>query len=163
MSVILIGLAALATTFAAELPTWFDPYLLLLAFVAMRSEVRFCIVLGALILLVRGSATLDPEWWHFLAGTAGALLILVLRRWFFASRWFNQIGMTAVLGAVVECGLVVPVRVAYPHLSFFEAVRPGLERALLTSLFAPVLCWVLDQFVLRPRFLRRGLLPSTGA
>ncbi len=163
MSVVIIALGFAATVFAGDLPAWFDGHLALLAFVAMRAERLHAMPLVLLLAFLRATASLDPTVLHVAAGAAVAVVVLVVRRWLFASRIANQMVTTFVVVAAMELVSAVAITRAYPTVGVLSLWRPGLQGAALTALLAPIVFALLDRVLLRPRWLRRGLLPVTGA
>ena len=163
MSFVIVTLVFASTVFAPDLPSWFDAHLVLLAFVAMRTERGH---LGPLVLLIsfaRATASLDPTLLHVVVGLTVGWSVVFVRRWLFASRLVNQMVVTFGIVAAVELASSVALTRTYPGVSVLPLWRPGLRAAALTALVAPVVFFVLDRAVFRPRFLRRGLLPVTGA
>ena len=163
MIAILILLTLLAGVFAPDLPGWIDPFVLLIGFAATRIELRRLVLPVLLAAFMRGSATLDPTWFHLALAAAGVGTLVVLRRWFFSVRPINQLWLTFVLGLILEAGAVLPLMVAYPHTGRMQLLQGAATIAAGTALVAPVFYFLLDRVLLRPRRWRRGLLPATGA
>lgn len=163
MSVVIIALGFAATVFAAEVPAWFDGHLALVAFVAMRAERAHVLPLVLLLVFLRATASLDPTALHVVAGAGIGVAVLVARRWLFASRLVNQMVITFAVVATMELVSAVAITRAYPTVGVLSLWRPGLQSGALTALLAPLLFAALDHGLLRPRMLRHGLLPVTGA
>jgi len=159
---ILLLLCLLAGVFAPDIPRWIDPWVLLLGFVAARVELRRIVLPLLFIAFMKGSASLDATWVHLVLAATGTLILVVLRRWFYAVRPLNQVWLTFVLGAVWQGGAVLPLLVAYPHSGRWPIVQQVLETAGITALAAPVFYVLVEYVLLRPAGWRRGLLPVTG-
>ncbi|MBN2490639.1 MAG: hypothetical protein JXQ29_07310 [Planctomycetes bacterium] len=155
-------LTVVAAVFAPDLPACLDPFVLLLGFAATRIELRRLVLPVLLVAFARGSASLDPTWFHLVLAAGGVGVVVGLRRGFYAARPLNQVWLTFVLGAILEAGAVVPLMVAYPHSGRLALLAGALAVAAPTALAAPVFIFLVDRVLLRPERWRRGLLPRAG-
>jgi len=156
----IVILTILVAVFAPDVPSWIDPYLLLLGFVGLRIEIGRMVVPVLFLGFLKGSGSLDPTWLHLLVAGAGVSLLVVLRQWFLTARLINQVWMTFFLGMVLHGGAIVLLGIAYSHV---DLIRLFLETARvcgLTALVAPVFYFMVDRILLRPVQWRRGLLPG---